>query len=335
MPREPLDLTVSPSGLNKTDLPGFIEEWLLESQLRQLSPATLATRRDFLGKLSWFVERGGYVQIGTSELRAFLLYLSNGHEENGGRFGNPLLTKPLQPISVHGYFRVLRGFFNWLEEEGMIEGNPMKRLKAPVARTETKQPIAAEHITALLQAARNSSHKKRNEALLLLLLDTGLRASEVCSLKVEDIDLTTRSFRVCGKGNKIRVAYFGQATLKSLVSYLRSRRAEPREPLFASRTGGALTANSLRQLTERLARVAGVPPSQCSPHAFRRTFAVSILRAGANLFSVQAMLGHTDLQMTRRYVSLAEADVESQHRQFSPVDKLAVDRLASNRSRSR
>ncbi len=327
MSRKPLDSPNFSPGLDRADLAPQIADWLLDSQLRQLSPATLATRRDFLGKLAWFLENRKSSQIGPTELKSFLLYLSNGHLEEGGRFGNPTLTKPLQPISIHGYYRVLRGFFNWLEEEELIEANPMKRIKAPIARTETKQPISDEHVTALLQAARNSTNKKRDEALLLLLLDTGLRASEVCSLKVEDVDLTTRSFKVCGKGNKIRVAYFGQATLKSLVGYLRKRRAEPHEPLFASRTGGALTANSLRQLTERLAIAAGVPPSQCGPHAFRRTFAVSILRAGANLFSVQAMLGHTDLQMTRRYVSLADADVESQHRQFSPVDRM--------RSRSR
>lgn len=322
MPPAPLDSSFSKSGLETANLPRHIADWLLDSQLRQHSPATLATRRDFLGKLCWFLEHNKILHVGTSELKAFFLYLSNGHKDKEGRFGNPALATPLQPISIHGYYRVVRGFFNWLEEDGAIEANPMKRVKAPIARTEAKQPIASEHVAALLKAARQSSNKKRDEALLLMLLDTGIRASEICSLKVGDVDLSTRSFKVCGKGNKIRAAYFGRATLKALVAYLRSRRAQPDEPLFAARFGGPLTANSLRQLIGRLAVSAGIPPTQCGPHAFRRTFAVSILRAGANVFTVQAMLGHTDLEMTRRYVSVADADVESQHRQFSPVDRL-------------
>ena len=324
--RKPLAL--SQSKIAAEDVKCFTTEWFLETELQQLSPKTLTIREEFLGKFLWFLEERDIKEVGSSEIKSFLLYLSKGHLEKGGRFGNPKLTNPLRPISVNGYYRVLRGFFNWLESEELIEANPMGRVKAPTARTENKQPISDENVIKLLHAAKNSTSNLRDEALLLLLLDTGLRASEICSLQIGDIDVQARSFKVVGKGNKIRMGHFGCSTLKSLFRYLRSRkRAATDEPLFLSRKGGKLTVNGLKQLTERLAKVAGIEPSLCGPHAFRRTFAVNIIRAGANLFSVQSMLGHTDLQMTRKYVQLAESDIENQHRQFSPVDRM--------RSRSR
>ena len=327
MTRKPLDSQNSTSGITIAELNSFVADWLLESELQQVAKPTLATRKDFLGKLCWFLLHKEKTHVGPIELKSFLLYLSNGHLEEGGRFGIPKLIKPLKPISIHGYFRVMRGFFNWLCEEELIEANPMKRIKAPIARTEDKQPISDEHVTMMLCATKKSVHRQRDEAMLLFLLDTGLRACEICSLKIDDIDFQTRSFVVVGKGNKVRAAHFGQGTWKVLMRYLRKRRAEPEEPLFATRSGTPFTPNSLRQLTERLAKVAGIAPTLVGPHAWRRTFAVNILRAGANLFSVQSMLGHTDLQMTKVYVNLANADIESQHRQFSPVDQM--------RSRSR
>ena len=315
-------------GMERKELQSFIEDFLLDAQLKNLSKHTLTIRKDFLEKFVWFLEKREFTHVSPTEIKSFLLYLQNGHLDEGGRFGNPKLTAPLKTVSINGYFRVLRSFFNYLEFESEIWENPIARIKAPSAQTENKQPISDENVEKLLGAARKSSNSKRDEALLLLLLDTGLRASELCSLRIENVDFSTRSFKVLGKGRKFRMIFFGLQTHKSLLKYLRTRPDfDDDDFLFVGRTGAHLTANSLKQLTMRLAESAGIDSKLCGPHAFRRTFAVSILRAGANLFSVQAMLGHTDLQMTRRYVSLADADVESQHRQFSPVDRM--------RSRSR
>ncbi len=124
------------------------------------------------------------------------------------------------------------------------------------------------------------------------------------------------------------MVHFGMATGNALRLYLRSRSDADtdEEPAFvADKCGEAvrpLTRSGLRQLIGRLGKAAGITRA-CSPHVLRRTFAVSWLRNGGNIFSLQAMLGHSDLRMTQRYLSLARADIAEQARQFSPGDNLA------------
>ena len=138
--------------------------------------------------------------------------------------------------------------------------------------------------------------------------------------------MSARKCIVLGKGNKHRVVYFGRQTAKALWNYLREEDREPCSPVFLSdrgtKAGEPLTRAGLRQLIERLGKAANIEAVRCSPHTFRHTFAVTFLRNGGNVFSLQQILGHTSLQMTNRYVAVSQADLERQHRQFSPVDRL-------------
>lgn len=159
----------------------------------------------------------------------------------------------------------------------------------------------------------------------MLLLDSGLRASELCSLRVTDLDQTNRSCRVLGKGNKYRTVRFGASSARVLWQYLRETSAEREStdtPVFLSdrgaNTGGAMTRSGLLQLIERLGEAAGISTARCSPH----TFAVSFLRNGGHVFALKEMLGHTSLTICNRYVALANADIEQQHKQYSPADRL-------------
>jgi site-specific recombinase XerD len=119
-------------------------------------------------------------------------------------------------------------------------------------------------------------------------------------------------------------------TKRALSLYLRDqpkkRSCGPTDPVFRAEGGqnhgGRLTPGGLLQIITNLGQLAGITGVRCSPHTFRHTFAVEFLRAGGNVFTLQQMLGHTDLKMTRRYVSLAAADMDEQHRRFSPVARL-------------
>jgi integrase/recombinase XerD len=115
---------------------------------------------------------------------------------------------------------------------------------------------------------------------------------------------------------------FQKTTARALWNYLREEEREPNDPLFLSERGEQLTRSGLLQLIERLGSTARITAARCSPHTFRHTFSVEFLRAGGNVFSLQQMLGHTALHMTNRYVTLAQADIENQHRQYSPVERL-------------
>ncbi|MBV9865373.1 MAG: tyrosine-type recombinase/integrase [Abitibacteriaceae bacterium] len=306
------------------DIESLAEEWLLDCEYRLHSPQTLQTRRVFLTNLCWFLKHRHYQTCGTRELKEFLHYLRHGHEE-GGRWGRKHLNKPVRPVTVKDYHVCLSTFFKWLVAEGILPTSPMERIPRPVVRFEEKQPLTPAEVKALFGAARKSLHPQRNELILLLLLDTGIRASELCGLKVQDMDLNRRFCSVLGKGNKRRVVYFGVSTGSALRVYLRQRAGRAEEPLFLSIVPGVterpLTRSGLLKLIERLANAAGIQRS-CSPHVLRRTFAIQWLRGGGDIFALQSMLGHTNLQMTQRYLSLARADIEAQARQFSPADQL-------------
>jgi integrase/recombinase XerD len=310
-----------------SDLSHLSEGWLLDCQYRRLSDATVHTRRLLMQKLLWWFDHVGITICGTAELKAFLTYVSTGHEEPGGRWGNPRLSKPVRPRTVKDFHTTLRTFFRWLVEEDAIAVSPMERIRAPISRADQIQPFSEDQVLALLGAARRSDHPKRDEAIVLFLLDALVRASELCHISIEDIDLAGRTARVYGKGGKWRQVYFGATTGRALWKMLAGARREPQDPLFVSERGGRLTRSGLQQIIERLGLAARIEAVRCSAHTFRHTGALLFLsqRGGApagNVFALQALLGHTDLQMTRRYLQLAQADVQAQHLVSSPVERL-------------
>jgi site-specific recombinase XerD len=326
MEKTALPLTKTDPVVPVRDLARYIADWPADCQIRQHSPRTVAGRRIITNKLLKFLKDRGYESCGTSELRDFFSHLRQGHEEPNGRWGNPRLRQPVRPCTAHMYHSRLQAFFNWLVNEGVVPVSPMQRIKAPLARADQVQPFTQDQITSLYQAAQKSRNPRRDAAIVLFLLDTGVRASELCGIKMKDVDLDGRNCRVLGKGNKYRTIYFGRNTAKALWQYLREMERRPDEPLFLSDRGRSagepLTRYGLRQLIERLGKAAKIQATRCSSHTFRHTFAVEFLRNGGHIFTLKEMLGHTSLQIVNRYVALAQADIENQHRQFSPGDRI-------------
>jgi site-specific recombinase XerD len=326
------------------ELRRLVPEYLNDCELRFLSPHTIETRRAFLNNLLWFLVKRGYARCGTAELRQFFHYLLHGHEDKGGRFGKTHLNRPVRPITLKDYYVGLRSLFDWLLAAGVLAETPFAAIPQPQVRDSIKAPLAPAQIALLVEAAGQSAQPRRDVAVLSFLLDTGCRASELIAIQQADLDLANRCCQVVGKGNKYRTIYFGQRTAEALLAYLESTEAlrsatritakgfiRPM-PLFLSERSCAgkrmkpLTRSGLLQLLERLGRQCGIKAS-CSPHALRRSFAIQTLRNGANVFSVQAMLGHTNLQMTQKYCAIALADVAAQHRQFGPLDRMGAEAL--------
>jgi integrase/recombinase XerC len=318
--------STSAPAISLRDIEQCATGWLLDGQIRQLSTNTINIRRLVTEKLSWFLATNEYPTCGTLELRQFLAYVGLGHEQAGGRWGNAKRTRPVRPLTVLTYFGILRTFFRWMLDEGVITASPLESIAPPVARADQIQPFTTAEIEALLTEAKRTLHARRDEAIMLLLYDTGIRASELCALSVDDLDLSGRRCTVLGKGNKHRALYFGRRTAKALWQYLRESPREGDEPLFVSDrgtlAGEALTRSGLAQLVRRVGRTAKLRAKRCSPHTFRHTFAIQFLRAGGNVFSLKEILGHTTLAMVNRYVAIAEADIEHQQRLFSPGDRL-------------
>jgi len=314
------------SNLSLSDLMFHAQSWLYDGEARQHSSQIISVRRHVLDKLHWLLVKRGYTACGTQEIRAFLAYTSSGHLEPGGRWGNPHLTQPVRPRTVKDYHAHLRTFFRWLIAQRVLAESPMEMIAAPVSRADQIQPFSEAQVNALLAAARRSRHPLRDEAIMLFLLDTGVRASELCGLRQKDVDLQEQRCVVLGKGNKHRVSHFGRDTRRALFNYLRDEVKDPDAALFRSdrgeTAGEALTRWGLRQIIERAGQAAKIEATRCSPHTFRHTMAVTWLRNGGQVFALKELLGHTDLKMTNRYVALAQADVANQHRRFSPADSL-------------
>lgn len=304
------------------DLKRFAQGWIGDGQYRQLSPKTQETRRAILDRFFWWLEREGAHECGAAEVKGFLQYLTVAHKEPCGRFGISTLKTPLGTRSVKDCYSILRTFFRWIVAEGYLRETPMDGLRPPIHRPDQVQPFTEEQVCQLLQAAKKGRHPLRDEALLLFMVDTGVRASELCGLKLSDIDIVARKALVLGKGNKHRAVYFGRDTGRILWRYVRETGIEGNDALFWSQRKLGFTTSGLRQLIERLGGAAKIEATRCSPHTLRHTFAVMFLRAGGGVFTLREMLGHTDLAMTNRYVSLAQADVQNQHQLFSPVERL-------------
>lgn len=325
--RAPLSAKNAEDTLTYERLDYVARGWLLDCEIQQMSNRTLSSRRDVTEKLAWFLRLKRLDQCGPLEVRAFLLYLTRSHEEPGGRWGNPRETKPLKPATIVSYFNILRTLFNHAVESGDLEVSPMARLKPPLDRADDVQPFTPEQVVLLLSAAKVSVSPKRNTAILYLLLDTGIRASELAGLRAQDLDLGTRTLRVEGKGGKARSVPFGRKATKALWGYLRETQREGAEPLFFGERGHTpgmpLTRSGVGDLVRDLGAAAGLREAvRCSPHTFRHTFAIEFLRNGGNQFTLMRLLGHTDLAQTSKYLKLAQADVEKQHRQFSPADRM-------------
>lgn len=305
----------------------LLESFLMRGDIERHSPATLTNHRYRIGRVTWLADKRGWSVIGYQQLQQFFLYLNHAHEEPSGRWDNPRETEGLKPGSVKSFHLSIRAFLNWCVAEGELDTSPLERIASPIDRPDQVQPFTDAQVSALLLAAKRTRNPLRNEALLLLLTDCGLRVSELCALRLGDLDFMTDTLLVReGKGGKSRPLSFGRNAKRAVWDYIqRERRGEEAtEPVFRSDRGAdALTRRGVAIFMERLGKAARLPSTvRCSPHTARHCFAVSMLRNGANIFALKQALGHTSMAMVNRYLALSSADVAAAHRLASPIDRM-------------
>jgi len=227
----------------------------------------------------------------------------------------------------HRRFRETRAFFSWCERMDLIVNHPFKGI--PNVRTDTKviKPFTKSDIDKLLKCCDPATeYGLRFRAIILLLLDTGIRRAELEGLDIDDVDLDLgRAFIRHGKGRKQRVVPFSSEPARIIGEYINRYRTETPGPLFLriDRGSGRSPFNKyhLGTLFQRLGSEAGV---HANPHRFRHTFATWAIQAGAREIDVQYLLGHSTAVMTRRYASTYDASMAAnRHQEFSPVSQLA------------
>jgi site-specific recombinase XerD len=227
---------------------------------------------------------------------------------------------------IHGCGRAVRSFSTWAYEEGYLDENVMRRLKLPHIPKTFPEPLGEEEIQRVLSATLEGTRERlRNFSIMMLFLDTGIRLDELVNLKLSKIDFAVGEMAIFGKGGKERKVPIGLQAKKALLNYLSKERPDPANPqdeecIYLTVDGFPITHGAVEKMFQRVKKLTGLP--KLHPHACRHTFSVRYLVNGGDAFSLQRILGHTSLEMTRKYVNLASADVKDKHRLYSPMDNL-------------
>lgn len=204
----------------------------------------------------------------------------------------------------------LSSFFGWLQKEGLIPANPCANLGAIKCAKVVREPYSATDIERLKEACSSL----RDRAIIMFLLSSGCRISEVCGLNRNDIDMASAECTVLGKGNKERVVYLDSVALMLLRRYLASRK-DAHNALFVGLRGERLQPGGVRAMLKQLEAKTGVP--NVHPHRFRRTLATNLIARGMPIQEVAAILGHDKLDTTMKYVYLEKSNIKNSFAKYA------------------
>ena len=256
-----------------------------------------------------------------SDLRQFLDYFTPPNEEPPGpsefdvlkirEWLAALYDHKLSPVSIRRKLAALRVFFRFLVREGLAPINTPRLLRTPKSPKKLPDVMSTEQANALLDGVAAGKlerpHPARDLAILELLYGCGIRVSELVGLNLDDLDRAERWLRVRGKGRKERQVPFGGKAVEALERYLAERSGD-QEALFLNHRGGRLTDRGVRGIIKLYATlIAG--DSSIHPHSFRHAFATHLLSDGADLRSIQELLGHARLSTTQKYTQVSLTDL--------------------------
>lgn len=308
----------------------LIKQYAIQNSIEGKSPRTIDSYNSILHRLARFLTNSQgeptLHDFGLHTVREYILHLKTSCKYDGHPV-TPCQNVSLSPGTIHAHVRTLRAFASWLEDEGYTETNILAKLKLPKVPRKLIVPLTDDEITAVLACCDSTTATGcRNRSIVMTLLDTGLRLTELVTLRIPDTHIEEGYVKVLGKGNKERVVPIGHRVQRMLWQYIERFRPEPIHPmvdnLLLTQEGQCLTSNAVKLMFERLSRRSDV--ERLHAHLLRHTFAVRYLLNGGDVFALQQILGHTTLEMVRRYVFLSEADITCRHRQFSPMDRLAI-----------
>ncbi|MBN2568386.1 MAG: tyrosine-type recombinase/integrase [Deltaproteobacteria bacterium] len=291
------------------------------------SPRTIETVTDAVRKFDAFL--GGISDITTikpEDLRCYIEHLQSQQRWQD----HPLIRQDhgsLSPHSIACYIRSIRSFWSWLKREDFIPENPFEKVKPPKTPRKIVPTFSIDQLNHLLSSIpRTDFRGHRDYAIAAMLFGTGLRISELLELKVSDINFENGQVKVNGKGSRERWVYMSPKVYKVLLKYKLQwrKQAAASDYLFTDGQGNQLNRSYIEHRFHHYGIKAAITGVRCSPHTLRHSFAVNYLRNGGDVFTLQRILGHSTLEMTRHYAELADSDVERQQKAFSPAEKLSL-----------
>jgi site-specific recombinase XerD len=262
-----------------------IQEFLDNLAARRSAHTVRAYGSD-LAQLSNFLN--GAFDLSPSKLRLYLR-----------KFGTTPVTRARK-------LSTLRTFAKYLRKARHLEVDPTESLEAPIRRKKLPKALSCDQTVELLDQPEAGRTPLRDRALLELMYAAGIRASELVGVNLTDIDYSEGTITVTGKGNKQRVALFGTTCKSAILDFIEGERVQAAEddPLFTNRHGKRITTRTVQYVVKRWALRAGLSP-EISPHTLRHSFATHLLDNGADLNSVQQLLGHESLATTQIYTHIS------------------------------
>jgi integrase/recombinase XerD len=286
----------------------FCEHLTLE---RGLSPRTVDAYRRDLERLAAFMTVRGVrrpADVGAHELREFVYHLKD---------------RGLQASSIRRNVSAVRTYFAYLLAEGVVVTDPSDRLELPRAWRRLPGVLSRDEVAGLLDAPDPADRLFwRDKALLEFAYASGVRVGELIALKARDVDLQEGLALVFGKGSKERLVPIGRPALQALIVYLREVRpalagSRGAGVVFLNARGTPLTRMGVWKILQRHVRRAGIT-KRVTPHTLRHSFATHLLEGGADLASVQEMLGHADIATTQIYTHVEREYLRDVHRRYHP-----------------
>lgn len=290
---------------------GFLRYLKIERNASELTVKSYS--EDFGSLLDYIRDRVGDVsspaELHIAELRGYVAYL---HECDYAR------------TTIARRLACLRSFFRYCQREGLVTSNPAKSLRTPRVGRKLPHFLTIEQITKLLEAPpANEVEGLRDRAMLETMYSAGLRVAELVGMNVEHWDQDANIVRVYGKGKKERIAPIGRHAAKALYRWLEVRhvdssaKAGDRDAMFLNRFGTRLTTRSVGRMLEKYLALTGLDQIT-TPHTLRHTFATHLLDGGADLRSVQEMLGHKSLTTTQIYTHVSTKRLKDTYEQAHP-----------------
>jgi site-specific recombinase XerD len=290
------------------------------------SAKTISWYKEILKRYFNFLKSQGLLKpidkLGTKELMDYIAHLqesvkwpNNPHIKDKGR---------LSQFTITGHIRAIKAFWSWLFNEGYLDSNSLAKFPMPKVPKNMIKVLSIEQIKKLLSVVdKHTTKGYRLYCIIMLLLDTGLRISELAGIELADIDIVKGWVKVTGKGQKERLVLFSKRPRKELQKYIKYYSpdlcSQGSPYLFPEAGGGPISINSLQQAIRRLAKKAGLQDVKCHPHIFRHTFATMFLANGGSDMALKEIMGHESYQTTQKYIHLQPQDLQKQHMKYSPM----------------
>ena len=282
----------------------FIEYLIID---KKYSENTIKSYNNDLKKFNNYFEKKSINKIEESNIKNYIKYLKQENNDNR---------------TISHNISTLKSFYKFLLIEKIIKNNPMEYIEQPKLKKTLPKTLTIEEIDKLLDIKLKDAFSYRNKAMLELMYSSGLRVSELINVSIHDIDTSNCIIRIMGKGSKERIVPLGDYAIKYIEIYIREYREkltkrELNDYLFLNNHGKKMTRQGFFKILKQLAKEKGIK-TDFSPHTLRHSFATHLLNGGADLRSIQEMLGHESISTTQIYTHVSKEKLKENYDNFHP-----------------